>query len=348
MEENKNLNGHKEFNFFGIKIKYKTKKQLKEEQIKQLKKEKKELIKTNKRNEILIKSMWEVISQAADITKCKPASGNMRLLQRVRVKVLKLIIEIFEENGIEYWLDFGTLLGAYRHKGFIPWDDDIDIAVTRPTYHKAIEILNKELKDTTLTPDIGGYNRSFLLRVIDANSKMNFVDIFPYDFSDSETLSKEELWTKWQSARVKYYKKYPADKIRSGEIPIESIYKGMLEVYEDFDMTKGHNSGKYIFRGLDAALVNKRASIHLCENIYPLKKIEYEGMYVNAPQKTVEYLQECEDGVYGDLMAFPSLDAFKCHGAATTLDNPKKIELLKEKEEYIDQLLESRAKRNQV
>ena len=58
----------------------------------------------------------------------KPAT--LKDLQVELLKLLKIIDKTCKENNIQYWLDAGTLLGAVRHKGYIPWDDDIDIMVS--------------------------------------------------------------------------------------------------------------------------------------------------------------------------------------------------------------------------
>lgn len=67
-------------------------------------------------------------------------------IQQGSFNILKKIKEIFDENGWKYYLAYGTLLGAIRHKGFIPWDDDIDIWVPRQDYEKFLEYCRKNEK----------------------------------------------------------------------------------------------------------------------------------------------------------------------------------------------------------
>ena len=71
----------------------------------------------------------------------------LRKYQLAELDILKSVTKVMDENGIRYFLAYGTLLGAVRHKGFIPWDDDIDIFVPRPDYERfkaiASQILEK-------------------------------------------------------------------------------------------------------------------------------------------------------------------------------------------------------------
>jgi lipopolysaccharide cholinephosphotransferase len=72
---------------------------------------------------------------------------ELRQAQLVMLRMLKIIDYICEKNGIRYWLDGGTLLGAVRHHGFIPWDDDVDICMPRADYQRFLDIAETELPE---------------------------------------------------------------------------------------------------------------------------------------------------------------------------------------------------------
>lgn len=69
----------------------------------------------------------------------------MKRAWAAQMEVLEVVADICERNHLQYYADWGTLLGAIRHKGFIPWDDDIDICMKRKDYNELIRILSKEL-----------------------------------------------------------------------------------------------------------------------------------------------------------------------------------------------------------
>ena len=73
-------------------------------------------------------------------------NGEGTLLRQAQLRMLNILLEvdkICRKNNLSYWIDYGTLLGAVRHKGYIPWDDDIDISMPSDDYKKFTEIAIK-------------------------------------------------------------------------------------------------------------------------------------------------------------------------------------------------------------
>lgn len=111
----------------------------------------------------------------------------------IELKILKAIDQLCQENKIKYFMCGGTMLGAIRHKGFIPWDDDIDIALLRPEYENLMRVLKEQNRFPwlkLLDADTPGYFYTFA-KAVDktTTAKMEdnttehglWVDIFPYD-----------------------------------------------------------------------------------------------------------------------------------------------------------------------
>lgn len=71
---------------------------------------------------------------------------NIEIIHTILLEIAKKFHSICVNNKIPYYMLGGTMLGAIRHKGFIPWDDDMDFGVPRPYYNKLLEILEKDLK----------------------------------------------------------------------------------------------------------------------------------------------------------------------------------------------------------
>lgn len=72
---------------------------------------------------------------------------NLSQLQSEELKLLKIFVKICEQNDLTYFVCGGSFLGAVRHQGFIPWDDDIDVAMPRPDFERLLEIAPNQLPD---------------------------------------------------------------------------------------------------------------------------------------------------------------------------------------------------------
>jgi lipopolysaccharide cholinephosphotransferase len=109
------------------------------------------------------------------------------------VNILKSVVSICETNHLRYFAAYGTAIGAVRHHGIIPWDDDIDLFMPRPDYEKFITLFNKSSdKLEIITPyNNKGFHLSFA-RVVDRSTTLLeekdfkmaigvFIDIFPLD-----------------------------------------------------------------------------------------------------------------------------------------------------------------------
>lgn len=119
---------------------------------------------------------------------------SLKEIQKEETKMLKILAHFLDEIGIDYSIWAGTLLGAVRHGGFIPWDDDIDLAIRRPDYDRLIEYLKRHGLQIDDDLQFIGYelgNSDFpLLKLINKKLKVNekdkcdeflWVDIFPLD-----------------------------------------------------------------------------------------------------------------------------------------------------------------------
>ena len=131
--------------------------------------------------------------------------------KQVLVEILLDFDRVCRENDIKYSIAYGTLLGAVRHKGFIPWDDDIDVIVTRDEYNKIKEIMNDKLDDDHYFVCVENEKRfsAPLAKIIDRKTvlrqmghysdKMDlgvYIDIFTHDYLPNDPKERQKVYKK--------------------------------------------------------------------------------------------------------------------------------------------------------
>lgn len=151
---------------------------------------------------------------------------TLRRLQMVELEILAAIDHVCREYGISYFLDSGTVLGARRHGGFIPWDDDIDLGMPRDDYERFLEVAPAALGERfRVTCSRSNPHQAALFAkvmlvgtrfVTDETEEAGFdqgifVDIFPYDAVCSEPNAAKRQRKRcmmWQSLSYLYHSKH--------------------------------------------------------------------------------------------------------------------------------------------
>lgn len=156
---------------------------------------------------------------------CLP-EDELKKLQAVLLDILKVVDEFCRANDIAYFLDSGTALGAVRHGGFIPWDDDVDLGMLREDYDRFVELAAEELPEGYSlhtydnTPGFAGmfakvYKDGTVFETEETRAagcpQCVFVDIFPYDALSSdegERAHQLKMANLWQKVSYLYHSPY--------------------------------------------------------------------------------------------------------------------------------------------
>lgn len=234
-----------------------------------------------------------------DITKVPPAQGLLRDIQLANLALLKELAYVCEKNNFKYILDAGTLLGAIRHKGFIPWDDDIDILMFREDYEKIVSAF----KNTTRNSDIyAEYHRDkdtnsqYFIKIKHKKCPFLGVDIFPLDTYGKHLSLKEQLKATNKICKILKHLKKEIDPNISNKETKTILTKTMKE---KILLSSTNENGDFVY-GVDFA--HKLKNWFLDRDIVlPLRKIQFEESKYTTVNKPKEFLKN----IYGDYMKYP-------------------------------------------
>ncbi|WP_292606944.1 LicD family protein [Methanobrevibacter sp. UBA188] len=267
--------------------------------------------------------------------------GTLRDIQLLYTELLRFIDNVCNKYNLEYCLAYGTLIGAVRHEGFIPWDDDFDIIMMRTDYNKLIEVLPKEINKYDYFKE-----NCALTRLINANDnyfkdfntiydeklghdkyfssdpklgKSTFLqlgwlkpmvklDIFPFDYVKEDSI---DYYTKNYLGHKYYFNKLYHD-------PDFSFEKEFNERFEKLGLTLDETD--FIAEGIDASSADDLGVFE--KNIFfPTKTMKFEGYDIKCPNKPDKFIER----LYGnDFMNIP--ENIRIHGYSeynSTLFNSK-------------------------
>ena len=270
---------------------------------------------------------------------------ELRQLQLEEKKLLDAFVEVCEKHNLRYFITGGTLLGAVRHKGFIPWDDDIDVVMPRPDYEQFWKVARKDIQEPLYIKDIHNNTECGWDKILLANGSIKvishttnipqeldaWIDIFPLDGLPNNKLvrliHKLKLWYYESRSKIAQYDNV-VNVVRKRKFPANILVKIVgLPIF-----TRNKDFRKYILL-LDKQL--QKVEYDKCEKVcdftggFGFKETfdyadhaepafyEFEGSFYKGPVNADSVLT----AIYGnDYMTPPPENDRNKHGAEVVIN----------------------------
>ena len=249
---------------------------------------------------------------------------NREDIKKVQIDTLRYIHDFCHKNNITYYLAFGTLLGAKRHKGFIPWDDDIDIMMKRKDYIRFLSLFDKGNNGNYRAVHLGNdkfYSLTFAKiersDTICIDDEVEYwkgnrglgIDIFPVDFATNDfitTIKKKVIVILLKAINAKVFyvnrvqgaKKYKILLYKTLFFPFSPH---LLARIADYISKSFHVKNKDTFCCFST---NATKMPYIKSSWMKVSEIIFEGVMYNCPLGTDEWLH----ANYGDYMKLPPIE----------------------------------------
>lgn len=244
-----------------------------------------------------IDTLYYFLNHYTDITKLKTTDPKLRDLQDGCRELLLVFHNICQKYNLTYWLDYGTLLGAIRHQDFIPWDDDLDVAMPREDYDRLVDCCREELKPYGIRVGWGGHfdhhgPLSRLAVEYKALSTGCWMDVFPVDSMNcDQSQSSIELLRK---DHIKYRAYYRKNEYRK---TTDQLWVQREKIYSNIPS----GSRKVYFHGKEFPGMEMKP-VFENEDLFPLSLHTFGNYKFYVPHNSDLYLK----GMYGDeYMSYP-------------------------------------------
>ncbi|ANU63181.1 phosphorylcholine transferase LicD [Muribaculum intestinale] len=242
-----------------------------------------------------------------------PDGSPLRQLQIRLLDLLRFFDDFCNEHGIKYWLSSGTCLGAIRHGGFIPWDDDVDVEMLDEDYQKLLYefgihskgnyVIQSQLNDenyimpfaklrdlNTVISEKFGYDKKYKYKGL-------FIDIFH--------LTKSNSYWAHRIAGIIYWRSIYCDNNLISKVK-KSIFKCVyITIYPILKLIDSLKNTSILRHKLGSSYHAKREY----KDIFPLKYVRFENLLLPVPNNYESYLSK----IYGDYENLPDLNSIHTH-----------------------------------
>ncbi len=259
-------------------------------------------------------------------TPLPPATGNLRALQLRMLDILIVLDKLCRKNHIQYYIAYGTVLGAVRHGGFIPWDDDIDIMVVGDDYERFQQVCKEQLPDwlflQNAETDPGACMGKGMFKVRDRQSLfLQNYDVFTKEYNrgvfidvyKAITIPKRpERMVGYLLTRISYaynFYRYNAP-ITLHNIVCYCLYPFSYVWHKAILWLLSRGGKPFYCCQMGEGCYNQPHPTRYSD-IFPLRELEFEGHTFMAPNNPDGYLR----AIYKDYWRIPAPDKRRVHGA---------------------------------